>query len=326
MEDIQTPIKKFSLFKFISFFLLTSAVAACSILGILFWREFNTAAPYLLPGKYVGRIDLGDLKGVTFIASKEKSSTAAVADNVSHGSGVTLSILKAGWESQRAKLTDDSLIYADLDHELKFVSLNGSSKNTDSLSGKVSDLKSGENGTWSLKKIKSAIPVQENFNTDIIPSLSLQLQYNELTTRNSTLEDIITSQKKEMEELNDFLTSDNGSQQIGENLLPQQEARLIELQADINKELLELKKLHDQYEIAQRLTSQGKFISLARESLQKESEFLNLKLHSQQPIQSEISSELIQKGEIVMQIKRDIESERERIRELLALEQDKLEY
>lgn len=304
--------------------------------GVFVWREMEEQFPSLPEGTYLGVVSgvfSEDGSDNTPILISIDPTVTKFPSSSSRGSGANgmftkdvadpsrpalkLIMIRQGWEPMDVALTSSRVLSGTLpiliqghEGQLKFSGKGGVSSG---FNGTVKNLTNGNAGSWRLQRVDERIA--ESTGEDLRAMLSLKAELIRVEERVKSLSQIINDQEIERRDLDAFLSQD--PQQDSEYQADAQE-KLGGVQRKLKEEQDKLAELNNKLQLAQKLSPSGKLYVLSHGVLEKEGELIDLILQGQLPVaQDPEEMDLIKKGEEVLRVRREIELEREKIRQLL---------
>lgn len=304
--------------------------------GVFVWREMEEQFPSLPEGTYLGVVsgvfseDGSDNTPILIStgptvtkfpssSSRGSSSGAPLAGDVAASSkpALKLILIRQGWEPIDVALTASRVLSGALpiliqghEGQLKFSGKGGVSSG---FNGTVKNLTNGNAGSWKLQRVDERIA--ESTGEDLRAMLSLKAELIRVEERVKSLSQIINDQEIERRDLDAFLSQDP---QHNSEYQAEAQEKLSGVQRKLKDEQDKLAELNNKLQLAQKLSPSGKLYVLSHGVLEKEGELIDLILQGQMPVaQDPEEMDLIKKGEEVLRIRREIELEREKIRQLL---------
>lgn len=275
--------------------------------GILYaWIYSQNRFEIPPPGMYLGAIE----------GLHAEESTPLLVEVSSDKKGLLIWVARKGFSPVQKPLNDESWI-----EPITFQSEEGpteviSQQSGNIISGSIFISSTNARGNFTLTK----------FPEQTTDSETLSLAKGMLTVR-SELESIYSKIKEnkerqsaanaEIERLTGFLNDGELLRGSAQKRLSEERQKLSEKRKILNAEQAEVKKLDRQVELAYRVTGMGRLVSLARESLERERRWQESLLRvGTADIPPEVLEQSV-KAERILEIKRLIDSENERIYDLL---------
>lgn len=245
------------------------------------------------------------------------SSPASREGNDPSRASIRLIMVRQGWEPIDLTLIPSRVLSGVLpiiaqgqEGQLKF---SGKGSTASGFQGAVKNMTNGSTGSWRLQRVDERIT--ESTGEDLRAMLSLKAELIRVEERVKSLSQIINDQEVERRDLDAFLSQDP---QQSSDYQAEAQAKLGGVQRKLKEEQEKLVELNDKLQLAQKLSPSGKLYALSHGVLEKEGELIDLILQGQVPVvQDSEEMDLVKKGEEVLRIRREIELEREKIRQLL---------
>jgi len=288
------------------------SIVALVCTGYLFVRDISRGFPELADGAYVGALSFkGISEQVAFVVVKPASS-----------SDLVVVVSDESFSAQRAPVFDSSagrrspLIISGIDARLK---LSGVKNSAGRYEGDVIDPIRNLEGSWFLQS--SELPViAEGQGTDLKAWLLAAHELASVEGSIDTLKRKHDLQKVEMERLNRYLIDDGALKERASSRLTSTSSALDQARSELAQVRAELNSLTNAVEISQRVSPQGRLAILSRESLQRESRWIEITLRLLAPETAPGFEEQLERAARVKDLQDQIAAEHRRIEEIESMD------
>lgn len=302
MAKLGLPHMRFS----VPYLLLAAAFVALLFVLVSPWLRSNQRFPTLPPGAYVGTI-----RGL-------ESSTIPIYVRRAVGQDdVLFTGFSEGWKPQVLS----AMVRAGDEWELPLIvhgpagtwQLVGKESEPLRYSGKISATQGAVSGTWELYPAVD-VPVSLNSEVgDFRLLLSLRGELEEAELARKQAEESYTSQKTALDSLLSFMNDKGAMQASVEEKFKLAQAEFAGLRANLEQRLKAVSQAEEQLQVAQRVTAAGKLVALGRESLEREARWAETMLRTSSESVTEGLGEAVARGREILEIKRQIEGEKNAI-------------
>ena len=278
------------------------------------WVETRQRFPRLEPGSYAGEIE-------SIFGRQSASTTPFFVESLPSGE-LYVSVARSGWQPEKITLvsvTDDSddvrwahpVVLVGPDAKLRF---SGAEKETGFWIGKVKDLASGGGGVWRLYLAKEEARLEGAAErVDVQLWLRLKAELDGVEDAMAVLQARVPAQRQEIEKLTGFITEGDSLRARADQKYRATKAEVDALKEELKQRRAEARDLEKKLVVSQSVTPKGKLVSLARASLDREARWIDSLVRTgAQPVSAELES-AIQSSSKILELKDQINQERERI-------------
>ena len=287
--------------------------------SLLLSRELSLRFPHLDPGSYLGVLR----------PSSGGEPLKFYVERATQGQDILLVMFGSGWEPQ---LISGVLANAgDPNSELLPIGISGGGKNL-TLTGASSaphryegsyslvreENHSREEGHWELSDIGS-VPqeLSEADKKEVQLWLLLRDELSETEEKVRSLESKVPAQRAEIDKLTVFITEGERLKTRANEKFTLLSKELSEAKDAFARKQEEAQKLQDTLTIAQKVSGMGRLVSLSRESLERESRWIDSMVRTGTTQSPEDLEAAYERAERIILLKRDINKEKARIDDLL---------
>jgi len=298
--------------------ILSVLVLALAVVSLRLWLERQERFPFLEEGEYHGAI--------TGLFDNPRLPTKFLVRKLSGAPEFQLVLLRPDWPAQIERASspgDDSSTGQDffpliISHDGKSIKLSGVQNAPGSFSGRAVDQSNGQTGSWTLSRYRpknDALSDEEQ--SELKSWLALRGELSQIDAQIVEMEELVPKQKEEIERLTEYVTE-------GVSLKRKADTKFNAVKEEIKsaKERLKLrqdeaKELEEKIDLSQRVTATGKLVSMSRDSLEREGRWIEsmLKVNPGREEDSDLQNE-VERAEKVLDLKRQIDLEKERISQL----------
>lgn len=284
------------------------ALICLMIVSTLLWLEMKRRFPVLEPGGYFGTAHgvLGESQDVAIYVERPPRSddllfcvlregfrpqvvSAVIRDAENDGQGWLLPVTVVG---EGAKL--------------KFI---GARIGPNAYQGTVVNLDSDAEGTWSLRGVETFDADLKN-DQELLLWLRRRVDLAEIERQIHEAETRIPQQKADIEKLTNFISEREQVRESADTkLVAAQDERSVIRQA-LKEKRDKLARLQERIEIAQRLSPQGKLVTLSRESLERDARWAESLLRTAGAETVPGLDRAVERAEKIAALKREIELEK----------------
>lgn len=274
----------------------------------LFWGR-EKRFPTLTPGLYFGSVRLAEGRRILpwIIERREGESE------------VTVVVGDPRYAAQRVPLTDVSgvnrapLLVTGEESRLR---CSGRDGDGEELEGACADVMSGEKGTWSLKRAALVGSVSEELRAELLSWAEIRRELDRTEQELELLRRKSDSQRASIDTFQRYVFADDALQQKAESRLGSTSSAIQELRAQADALRSRLDESLRTLETAERLSPAGSLVLRSRESIERESRWIELTLRLLAPETSPGFEQSLERAERVKALQDKIAAERRKIREL----------
>jgi regulator of replication initiation timing len=314
--------------RYIPHFLAVISFLFLIYVSALFWLEMQEKFPKIEQGSYIGEISglsgeeafkknsspdgqnaLHDSFKIYLEASANKDEYFLVL--MKKGFGAFFAKTEARGYSKRSSEFLMPLTLVRGEETYKFV---GSKLGKGSYAGVVTNIEKGFEGRWRLHTLKENSSYNA-FNEKVVRDLlGLKSEIISLSEQISEKEQKIPMLKSEVEQLTNFITEDKSLRLTAEKKLEDLMKKVEEAGVKSNEKKQELKVIKERYDLVQKLSPAGKLVSLARETLERESRCIDGQIRiASGAVLSDYDPEILMRGEAIAQLRKEIATEKKKI-------------
>lgn len=300
--------------------LAIAALVALVVISCLFWLEVSKRFPRVAAGSYVGKISGAGL------GSKDREVKFYV-ERAPGSEDLFFVIMEPGWVPQvvsavvgsTARMQSEWLLPVIVQGPSARLKFTGTTVGPGQYNGALVNLDSAQEGEWSLRALQEEPPLATAADSAMIRLwLLLQSELSDVEEKIAQAAQEIPLQKEEIERLTNLLTE-------GQELKSRANEKYALARDELHRALEELenrrqeaKRLEASFEVSQRVTAEGRLVSLARESLEREWRWVDSMLRAGVKDQSEDLQAAIDKGQKIFDLKQQLELEKEALQRLAA--------
>lgn len=292
--------------------ILSISIVSIVLVGYLFWRDVSRSFPDVPQGVYVGMVLYdGQDVGVPLYVERVTSSPSLL---------VALGDLKI--PAQYAPIRDPlgkgrlPLIVTGSDTRLR---LTGVRKDERRYEGECLDPIKNKRGTWYLQKIEINRDLDREDN-DLPAWIALVAELQKVEQAIEHVKHSYDSQKTKMAKLSRYLIDDVPLREKATSRLSSTSNALDDARRDLEKARTALDATIRNVELAQRVSPKGRLAFLSRESLHRESRWIEITLKLLAPETTPGFEEQLERAYRIKAVQDEIEAERRRIEEIDTLD------
>lgn len=297
------------LMKRLLFVIVILAFGALGWAGYAVFTGFEKSFPALPPGLYYGSVRLAEGRRVLpwIIERKEGEGEVSVIVGDSR------------YNAQRVPLTDVSganrapLIVTGEDTRLR---CSGRDGNVDDLEGSCIDAVTGEKGIWRLKRASLPTQVSADVQSELLSWADIRRELDRTEEELELLRRKSDSQQASIDTFQRYVFADDALKQKAESRLGSTSSAIQELRSQAEALRAQLDESLRTLETAERLSPAGSLVLRSRESIERESRWVELTLRLLAPETSPGFAQALERAERVKALQDKIAAERRRIREL----------
>jgi len=215
--------------------------------------------------------------------------------------------------AQRAATRDPTgrtrlpLVIGSSEARLRFT---GKGNNPNEYSGEYINPISGEQGTWTLRKIQldeMAVALQDNLTRWFALWQELEKIESEIQDSQQTVD----TRQAAIDNLRAYVTDGSALRKTADQRLGRADSEIDAVRSDLSERQQQLDRAIRDFDLSQRISPQGKLVYLSRQTIQRESRWIELTLKLLAPETSPGFQQALDKAERVRSLKRKIAQERE---------------
>jgi hypothetical protein len=294
-----------------SFLLATFGLALVIACGTLFFLRFNQHFPLIQSGAYIG-----ELSGLEFEQSQSK--LRFYLEKPKDAKPLLVAFLT---EEAEVQLVEEHFGQPGQKRS-KPLTLRTKEGSIHLVGAKVSDSHysgtfslNGQQGRWSMRALKEA-PVYDLNSPDFLNRARIADRMNSVFESINEQERAIILATQRKSEIESLISDKDALRQRSAAHYQQELENMASLELHYNSLRQQVAELKSQVELARNVTSKGRLVSLARESLDRENRWLETMLKSEPSAEYLRQQEATLRAREILEINRNIAYERQRIIEL----------
>jgi hypothetical protein len=287
--------------------LLTTVVVGWA--GYRFFTGSEKSFPTLAPGLYYGSVRLSEGQRVLpWIIERREG------DNE-----VTVVVGDPRYVAQRVPLTDVSgvnrspLLVTGEESRLRCSGRNG---DVDELEGACADVMTGEKGSWRLKRAAIVSPISAELRAELLSWSEIRRELDRTEEELASLRRKSDAQQASIDTFQRYVFADDALQQKATSRLGSTSSAIQELRAQADTLRGRLDESLRTLETAERLSPAGSLVLRSRESIERESRWIELTLRLLAPETSPGFEQSLERAQRVKALHEKIAAERRRVRDL----------
>ena len=236
-------------------------------------------------------------------------------------SGLFVAILRKGWEPQNLRLIGEGLAGGArpliITGEEGTLQLTGRVSASGVFQGEVVDHVHQNHGEWTLRPVNDAgatLPRQTG-DGGVRLWLSLRAELRGIEAKRAFTEQEEARQRAEVARLNAFVTDDKLVRSQADKRFDEARKELAQLTGQLQAARADVAGLAKQFALSQRLAGSGKLVSLARDSLERESRWVRSMLRTSGSEAPEVAAER-ERAARIFEVKNEIAKELGRVQAL----------
>ncbi len=292
--------------------ILSISIVSVVLVGYLFWRDVSRSFPDVPQGVYVGMILYeGQEGGVPLYVERSTSSTSLL-----------VAVGDQKIPAQHAPIRDSlgrarlPLIVSGPDSRLR---LTGARKDEKRYEGECLDPIGNKKGTWYLQKTDIAREIDRE-DGDLYAWIAVVSELQKVEDAIESVKVRYDSQKTKMEKLGRYLANDEPLREKATSRLSSASNALDAARSDLAKVRAALDATIRNVELSQRVSPKGRLAFLSRESLQRESRWIEITLRLLAPETTPGFEEQLERAYRIKAVQDEIEAERRRMEEIDTLD------
>jgi hypothetical protein len=289
----------------------------CIVVGLLglgvggyrLLRGFESSFPTLSPGLYVGAVRLNEgrrvLPWLLELKEQEREVSVVVGD--------------ARFSAQRVLLTDlsgSNRVPLIVNGEGTRLRCSGRGSDTDDLDGVCIDPITGEKGVWYLKRAGVPSRVSRDTEAELLSWAAIRRDLDRVEGELESLRRTSSSQQASIDTFQRYTFADDAGKQRTESRLGNTSRAIQDLQAQVGMVRGKIDEALRTLEKAEQLSPAGHLVLHSRESIQRESRWIELTLRLLAPETSPGFEQSLERAQRVKALQDKIAVERRKIREL----------
>jgi len=291
--------------------LLVIFVMSCMalvVVGVLLWRDMTRAFPEIAPGKYVGMIRPHE-RGEALVLYVQRDADAPM---------VAVALGSPGTSAQKVPIKDPlggtrlPLIITGQDLRLR---LTGDRRDERRYEGEYFDPIRDRHGKWYLDRIDSDSDIDRE-DGDLREWIGMVKELHNIEAAIELVKRKYDAQKNKIDKLSRYVVDEGALKQTASSRLSDTSSALDSLKTDVEKLQVDLDTTMRNADLSQRISPKGRLVILSRESLQRESRWIEITLKLLAPETAPGFEEQLERARRVKAIQDQIEAEYRRIEEL----------
>lgn len=238
------------------------------------WLEYERSFPILPAGRYVGVVHF----------ENQPEPVPLYIESYPEQESMLVVLLREGWEPQvvprslsvRGGNRASPLAIIHRSERIRFI---GSEVSASLYQGQAEMLNNGLTGLWSLEPVRGEGGIDRGF---LNQQASLRNEIELLQERLDEINGQIKSASKERDTLAQFISDERGLIHKAQLKLLSEREQLQRSAAELERLQQEGRELESKLKLAERLTSMGRLVSMARESLEREARWSEAVLKMEQ--------------------------------------------
>jgi hypothetical protein len=274
--------------------------------GLLLFRRYTAAFPDLSSGIYVG------------LLKPQTTSQTPIPWLVARFPGehsLAVGIGDVRFPAQRVAPVDPlgktrlPLVVGEGGVRLRFT---GTSVESGSYEGSYLNPITQEQGSWTLKKVRAEEP-SLNSEQGLIRWFALWQEIERIELEIQDAQAKADQQRASIDNLHRHVTDEDGLRKTADMRLGRTDSELESARNELQVRQKQLDKVIRDFDLSQRISQEGKLVFLARETIQRESRWIELSLKLLAPETSLGFDQALARAERVQTLKRQIKREREAV-------------
>lgn len=281
------------------------ALALLALLGgsvFLLARWYTAAFPDLAPGVYVGTLKSDSPKRVfPFIVAKranEQSLAVAIGD-------LRVSAQRIAPIDPFGK-TRQPLVIGQSDVRLR---LTGSETAEGRYAGDYDDPISRESGSWTLEKARLS-GIDQGTETELSRWFSIWQELSSIESEIQTAQKQVDEQRQSIDDLHSYVSDGSTLRKTADVRLGRADSEIDSARDDLRERQRRLDRELRDFDLSQRISQEGRLVFLSRETIQRESRWIELTLKLLEPETSIGFDQALERAERVRALKNAIAKER----------------
>jgi hypothetical protein len=288
--------------------LLLFAVMFAAIVGAissLVARWYTASFPELKPGVYVG----------TLIASRSNSVLPWVVVKQAGEQTLSVAIGDVRFSAQRISPVDpfgktrQPLIIGQSDARLK---LTGVEHGEGRYKGEYNDPIARQDGEWALVKTELAV-VHQGVETELTRWFSIWQELASIENEIQTAQKQVDDRRQTIDNLNRYVSDGDTLRKTADVRLGRTDSETESARDNLHERQNRLDRTLRDFDLSQRISQEGRLVYLSRETIQRESRWIELTLKLLEPETSIGFDQALERAERVKALKRAIIAERNSI-------------
>lgn len=273
--------------------------------GYLFFERYTAAFPALQPGLYVGMCEIdGSRRSFPWfvsLAAREQSVSVFVGDAripaervaIVDPSGSARLPLVVGGSAARLRATGEMVQPGEY-------------------SGELLQPVSNERGRWNLRSVSSE-SIADSLRDDLSRWFSLWQELEAIEREIQDAQQKVDDQRTSIDNLHRYVSDGETLRKTADVRLGRMDSELDGARDELSARQQQLDRSLREFDLTQRVSPEGKLVFLSRETIQRESRWIELTLQLLAPETSPGFDQALERAERVSALKRQIAQEREAI-------------
>lgn len=282
---------------------LVVVLVAAGVGGYFLYQRYSAAFPELASGSYVGLYtDSQTNRAIPWgVARGEEDATLAV-----FVSDIRIPAQRAATHDPTGK-TRLPLVVGTAESRLRFT---GKGNSPTEYSGEYTNPISGERGTWTLRRIQldDMSPAQQD---NLTRWFALWQELEKIESEIQESQQTVDTRQAAVDNLHAYVTDGSALRKTADQRLGRADSEIEAARGDLSDRQQQLDRAIRDFDLSQRISPQGKLVYLSRQTIQRESRWVELTLKLLAPETSPGFQQALDKAERVRSLKRKIAEERE---------------
>jgi len=285
------------------------------VLGILsLWSRREEGFPELPAGSYAGT-----MTGI--FADEGGGAVSWYVESAPHDGGVFVAMLRKGWEPQNLRISGEGLVEEArpmiLTGEEGTLQLTGRAVSGGVFRGEVVDHVHQSHGEWTLRPVHDigTAVTRQTGEGGVRLWLTLRAELRGIEAKRNFTEQEEARQRAEITRLTAFVTDDTLVRSQADQRFDEARKAFDAVKSQLQAARADVGELARQFALSQRLAGTGKLVSLARDSIERESRWVRSMLRTGGSEPPEVVAER-DRAARVFEVKAEIAKEEARLQEL----------
>jgi septal ring factor EnvC (AmiA/AmiB activator) len=192
--------------------------------------------------------------------------------------------------------------------------LTGSETGEGRYSGDYNDPISGESGSWTLERSKIS-GVDQGTETELSRWFSIWQELSSIETEIQTAQKQVDEQRQSIDDLHSYVSDGDTLRKTADVRLGRADSEIDAARDDLRERQRRLDRELRDFDLSQRISQEGRLVFLSRETIQRESRWIELTLKLLEPETSIGFDQALERAERVKALKHAIAKERAAPRE-----------
>lgn len=278
---------------------------ALGIGGYFFFQRYTAAFPVLAPGSYVGlcAVENGGRSFPWFVSQKDKEATLSIF------------IGDARIPAARVVMVDPTgktrlpLVVGDGAARLRFT---GSMMTPGEYEGEFLNPVSNERGKWHLRSVPYQ-PMATGLEDDLVRWFSLWQELEHIEMKIQEMQHNSDQQRDRIDNLHRYVSDGETLRKTADVRLGRTDSALESARSELATRQQQLDRTLRDFDLSQRISAEGKLVFLSRETIQRESRWIELTLKMLAPETSPGFDQALERAERVQSLRQQIADEQSAI-------------